>query len=70
MYTHEELMFLMKVKIISILLVMITIFFAILKLVGLITWGWLWVLAPIWIPVLLAIPFIIICICIVWKAFF
>lgn len=70
MYTHEELMFLMKVKVISILLVMVTIFFAILKLVGLITWGWLWVFAPIWISALVAIPFIIICVCLAWKSFF
>ena len=30
------------------------ILFIILKLTGTITWSWLWVLAPIWIPVALA----------------
>ena len=70
MYTHEELMLLMKMKVISFILIMITIFLSILKLVGLIAWSWLWVLAPIWIPAVLAIPFIIICICLAWKAFF
>ena len=70
MYTHEQLMLLMKMKVISFILIMITIFLSILKLVGLIAWPWLWVLAPIWIPAALAIPFIIICVCLAWKVFF
>lgn len=35
--------------------------FIVLKLVGVIAWSWLWVLAPLWIPwaVVLAILFIV-----------
>lgn len=33
----------------------ITIIFVILKLLGLITWSWVWVLSPIWIAVLLIV---------------
>ena len=29
---------------------LLTIVFIVLKLMGIITWSWLWVLAPIWIP--------------------
>ena len=29
---------------------LLTISFIILKLTGFITWSWLWILAPIWIP--------------------
>ena len=28
--------------------------FIVLKLCGVISWSWLWVLAPLWIPVLIA----------------
>lgn len=31
------------------------IVFVVLKLTGLITWSWLWVLAPLWIPVIAVI---------------
>lgn len=31
------------------------IVFIILKLCGIITWSWLWVLSPIWIPIVIAI---------------
>lgn len=34
------------------------IVFIILKLVGVISWSWLWVLSPIWIPATLAVFFI------------
>jgi hypothetical protein len=30
---------------------LLTIVFIILKLTGYITWSWVWVLAPLWIPV-------------------
>ncbi len=33
----------------------LAITFIILKLTGVIAWSWLWVLAPIWIPLALAI---------------
>lgn len=31
------------------------IVFIVLKLCGLISWSWLWVLSPLWIPVILII---------------
>jgi len=38
----------------------LTIVFVVLKLLGKITWSWLWVLSPIWISAILAIIFLII----------
>lgn len=32
---------------------LLTIVFIVLKLLGKITWSWVWVLAPVWIPVIL-----------------
>lgn len=29
--------------------------FIVLKLIGVIDWSWCWVLAPLWIPILLAL---------------
>lgn len=37
---------------------LLAIVFIVLKLTGYITWSWLWVLAPIWIPFIIAIIFI------------
>jgi hypothetical protein len=37
---------------------LLTIVFIILKLCGVITWSWLWVLSPIWISIALVILFI------------
>lgn len=34
---------------------LLTIAFIVLKLLGIITWGWVWVLSPIWIEVILVI---------------
>lgn len=31
----------------------LTIIFIVLKVIGVIDWSWIWVLAPLWIPVLL-----------------
>ena len=36
------------------------IVFLVLKLVGVIDWAWVWVLAPFWIPVALYLVFVII----------
>lgn len=33
----------------------LTIVFIVLKLMGVIAWSWLWVLAPLWIPFLVVI---------------
>lgn len=38
---------------------LLAIVFIVLKLIGLISWSWLWVLAPIWIPVVLSIVYLI-----------
>lgn len=37
----------------------LAIVFLVLKLVGVISWSWLWVLSPIWIEVLLFIGYVI-----------
>lgn len=34
---------------------LLTIVFITLKLIGMISWSWLWVLAPIWIPIALVL---------------
>ena len=34
---------------------MLTILFIAFKLLGVITWGWLWVLSPIWITLVLVL---------------
>lgn len=39
---------------------LLTIAFIVLKLIGKITWSWIWVLAPMWIPTALWILAIII----------
>ena len=39
---------------------LLTIVFIVLKLCGIITWSWLWVLSPIWIGAALAIAILII----------
>lgn len=33
---------------------LLTIVFIVLKLTGVVAWSWWWVLAPIWIPVLIS----------------
>ena len=37
----------------------LALIFIVLKLVGVINWSWVWVLAPIWIPLALFFAFII-----------
>ena len=39
---------------------LLTIAFIVLKLCGVIAWSWLWVLAPLWIPVALAFLLLVI----------
>lgn len=47
---------------------LLTILFIALKLTGYINWPWLWVLSPLWIPLLLFVGFfVIILICIVFA---
>ena len=38
---------------------MLTIVFIVLKLLGKITWSWLWVLSPIWISAIIVIILIV-----------
>ena len=39
---------------------LLTIVFIVLKLVGVISWSWLWVLSPIWIVLLIVIALVIV----------
>lgn len=39
----------------DVLMLMLTAIFVTLKLCGVITWSWLWVLSPLWIGLILAI---------------
>lgn len=39
---------------------LLTIAFIVLKLLNIITWSWLWVLAPIWIPTIFWIVVVVI----------
>lgn len=39
---------------------LLTIVFIVLKLLKVINWSWLWVLAPIWIPIIITIMIVII----------
>ena len=39
---------------------LLTIAFIVLKLVGVIKWSWLWVLSPIWIPLVIVIILLIV----------
>lgn len=39
---------------------LLTIVFITLKLTGYIDWSWWWVLAPLWIPIVLALLFILV----------
>lgn len=40
---------------------LLAILFITLKLIGIITWNWTWVLAPIWIPLAFVLVLITIC---------
>jgi hypothetical protein len=37
---------------------LLAILFIALKLTGVITWSWVWVLAPLWIPLAIVLPII------------
>lgn len=39
---------------------LLTIVFITLKLCGVITWSWVWILAPVWIPIVLGLVIIVI----------
>ena len=54
----------------SIFLSLLAVAFIVLKLTGFISWSWLWVLAPIWIPavIVLAILLIVLVVVLVKEA--
>lgn len=43
--------------------------FIVLKLLGIITWSWLWVLSPFWIPFIIGIILVILSILFIIKYF-
>ena len=47
---------------------LLAIAFIVLKLCNVITWSWLWVLSPLWIPLALTILIILIAVLIAWIA--
>lgn len=46
---------------------MLTIVFIVLKLTGVISWSWLWVLSPIWISLVIAMIMIVAVAIVSWK---
>lgn len=44
---------------------LLTVAFIVLKLCNVITWSWVWVLAPLWIPAAIALVIIVICL-LIW----
>lgn len=40
--------------------------FVVLKLTGVITWSWLWVLAPFWIPVVIVLAVLVVIAFVAW----
>jgi len=38
---------------------LLTVLFVALKLLGYIDWSWVWILAPLWIPIILVIFFVL-----------
>lgn len=47
---------------------LLTIVFIVLKLMGYITWSWIWVLSPIWISIVLAVIIIVIVLLVLWVS--
>jgi len=54
-----------KIKKIALWCLGIALIFTILRLTGAVKWSWLWVLAPIWVPLITGLIFIIIIILVV-----
>lgn len=53
----------------TLLIVLLTVAFVVLKLVGVIAWSWWWVLSPLWLPsaALLALALVFVLIGVVAK---
>lgn len=46
---------------------LLTLVFIVLKLTGVISWSWCWVLAPLWIPFLFGVIIIIVPLLVAWR---
>lgn len=46
---------------------LLAVAFIVLKLTGVINWSWLWVLAPLWIPTVIAVGILLICLVVVLR---
>lgn len=46
---------------------LLTLVFIVLKLTGVISWSWGWVLAPLWIPFLFGVIIIIVLLFVAWR---
>lgn len=46
---------------------LLTIAFIVLKLLGVISWSWVWVLAPIWIDAILVVLLLAVLIILGWR---
>lgn len=46
---------------------LLAIVFIVLKLIGVIKWSWIWVLAPLWVPTLFVIVILAILLLFVYK---
>ena len=46
---------------------LLTLVFIVLKLTGVISWSWGWVLAPLWIPFLFGVIIIIVLLLVAWR---
>lgn len=46
---------------------LLTIAFIVLKLIGVVEWSWLWVLAPIWISALIVLLLIVVAVILIKK---
>lgn len=50
-----------RISISGLLSTLLTVAFIVLKLCHVIEWSWLWVLAPLWIPIVLALAIVGVC---------
>lgn len=50
-----------RISVSGLLSTLLTVAFIVLKLCKVIDWSWLWVLAPLWIPIVLALAIVGVC---------
>ena len=50
-----------RISVSGLLSTLLTVAFIVLKLCKVIDWSWLWVLAPLWIPIVLALVIVGVC---------